>query len=181
MKTHSLIALASVLALSAGLSACGDKAAAPAADKAQGGDAAATASNLSFDPSGMPIFKAGLWESTHVEGDQKGESNRMCVGPELDAETREQLFGEQPGCTKSVDRARGGIKVSAVCARDGMNTKMNITLVGSQTEQLMTMDMTLDTAGDAAAASTHKMVVKSRWVGPCPAGMQPGDLVQDGE
>lgn len=180
MKT-SLIAIASILTLSAGLSACGDKAAAPAADKAEAAEAAATASNLSFDPKGMPIFKAGLWESTHLEGEEKGESTRMCVGPELDAETREQLFGEQPGCTKSVDRARGGLKVSAVCAQGGVNTKMNITMVGSQTEQLMTMDMAIDNTADAEPASTHKMVLKSRWVGACPAGMQPGDLVQDGE
>jgi len=177
MKTRFLITLASVLALSA----CGDKAAAPGVEKAEAGEAAATSSNLSFDPNGMPIFKAGLWESTHLEGDEKGESNRMCVGPELDAETREQLFGEKPGCTKTVDRARGGLKISAVCAQSGVSTKMNVTMVGSQTEQLMTMEMAIDNTADAEPASVHKMVMKSRWVGPCPAGMRPGDLVQDGE
>ncbi|WP_292092797.1 DUF3617 family protein [Brevundimonas sp.] len=177
MKIPSLITLASVLALSA----CGDQTAAPGADKAEAGETASTASNLSFDPAGMPIFKAGLWESTHVEGDEKGESNRMCVGPELDAETREQLFGEQPGCTKSVDRARGGLKVSGVCVQSGVHTKTNITMVGSQTEQIMTLEMAIDNTADAEPASTHKMAIKSRWVGPCPVGMQPGDLVQDGE
>lgn len=181
MKTHSLIAFASVLVLGAGLAACGDKTAQPGDKAAAKGEAAGEASNLAFDAGGMPIFKAGLWESRSVGGDDDGEVTRTCVGPELQAETREQLFGESEGCTKNIDRARGGIRVTGVCEQAGVKINTVLTMVGSQTKRTMTLEMGVDNTADAEPGSVHKMVVESKYVGPCPAGMQPGDEMDSGE
>lgn len=180
MKTP-LIAIASILTLSAGLAACGDKTAAPGAEKAKGAEAAATASNLSFDAQGVPIRKPGLWETVHVAGDHLGEEPiRQCLG-DLDEEDRQQLFGESEHCKTTIDRARGGLRVHAVCSQAGVNTDSTMTLSGSDTEHTMALEVKIDNTADSAPASTIKTVTKSRWVGACPAGMQPGDLVQDGE
>lgn len=182
MKTHSLIAFASVLALGAGLAACGDKTAQPGDDKAAAnGEAAGEASNLSFDASGMPLFKAGLWESRSVGGADDSEVTRTCVGPELDAETREQIFGESEDCTKNIERARGGVRVTGVCDQAGVKINTVVTMVGNQTERTLSLEMGVDNTADSEGASTHKMVVNSKYVGPCPAGMQPGDEMDSGE
>jgi len=183
MKTNSLIAFASVLALGAGLAACGDKTAQPGEEKAAAaGEAGAESSNLSFDASGMPLFKAGLWESRGVGfGGEDDEVNRTCVGPELDAETREQIFGESEGCTKTVDRARGGLRVTGVCEQADVRTDMTLTMVGTQTQRTFNMEMKVDNLRDPDPAVTHKMTVVGKYVGPCPAGMQPGDEMDNGE
>lgn len=182
MKTHSLIALASVLALSAGLAACGDKTAQPGDEKAAAkGEAAGEASNLSFDASGMPLFKAGLWESRSVGDGEDNEVTRTCVSAELDAETRQQLFGESEGCTKKIDRTRGGLRITGVCEQYDVRTDMTITMVGNQTQRTMTLEMKVDNLRDPEPATGHKMTVVGKYVGPCPAGMQPGEEMDSGE
>lgn len=181
MKTQSLIVLASALALSAGLAACGDKTAAPGEQNAAAkGDT--PASNLSFDASGMPLFKAGLWESRTVEGGEEGEGvTRTCVGPELDAETRQQLFDDQPGCTKSIERANGGLRVKAVCEQSVVKTEMTVVMTGNQTQRTVALDVKVDDTSDPEPASVDRMVAEAKYVGACPAGMQPGDEMDSGE
>lgn len=163
MKTRSLISLAMVLALSAGLSAYGQ----PLAQNA------ARASNLTFDAQGVPIFRPGLWEVV----DEDGDGQKVCLGAGLTYELREQLFTRREECTHNIDRSGGALRVSGTCAKDGMQIDADATIIGDQTRHVITLKVGFVRAGQAPIG--HTMVMQSRWLSACPAGMQQGDILQE--
>lgn len=166
MKTHYLITLATVLALSAGLSAHDKSAAQPPAQSPR-------ASNLTFDAQGVPVFRPGLWEVV----DEDGDGQKVCLGAGLTDELREQLFTRREECTHNVDRSGGALRVSGMCARDGMQISADATIVGDQTQHVITLQVGFARPGQAPTG--HTMTMRSRWLSACPAGMQQGDILQE--
>src|SRR5690606_37718592 len=128
MKTLSLISLATVLALTAGFSAHEDSAAQPPAQSPR-------TSNLTFDAQGVPVFRPGLWDVV----DEDGDSQKVCLGAGLTDELREQLFTQREECTRNVDRSGGALRVSGMCAKDGMQISADATIVGDQTQHVITL------------------------------------------
>lgn len=166
MKTRSLITLATVLALSAGLSALAPSAAESPAQSP-------VASNLTFDAHGLPVFKPGLWDVV----DEDGDGQKVCLGAGLTDDLREQLFTQREECTRNVDRSGGALKVSGTCVKDGMQISANATIVGDQTQHVITLRVGFVRAGQAPIG--HTMTMRSRWLSACPAGMQQGDILQE--
>lgn len=158
------------------LASCGDGAASSEAP-ADATPAEAARSALTFGDDGMPRFKPGLWEVTQRDGGDV-ETWRQCVDEGLDPETRAALQqAAQAGCTRTMDRSGGGLAVVSRCERGGVKIDSSITMRGSQTHQTIEFRIRMD-PGNGAATETV-MTGESRWVGDCPAGVQPGERVED--
>lgn len=166
MKIHPLITLATVLALSAGLSAGNETI-------AQTARPALPPSNLTYDAQGLPVFKPGLWDAV----DEDGDSTKICLGAGLTDELREQLFTKREECTQNIDRSGGALRVTGMCTKDGMQISGNATIVGDQTQHVITLEVGFTRAGSAPIS--HAMTMRSRWIAACPAGMQQGDILQE--
>lgn len=158
------------------LAACGDK---PAASSgAEPADAAPTgeASNLSFDASGLPRFKPGLWEVRSTD-DGVPDNYQICMGEEANEQVREAVTRQPEGCNKTISRAGGALAISTACEQAGARTDMKLVIKGSDTRSSMTMRMTVTNPGAGEASATMELKADGRWIGACPAGLEPGDRV----
>jgi Protein of unknown function (DUF3617). len=162
-----------------GLAACGSKS--DAQTEAATGDAtpaATTASEgtLSLGADGVPRFREGLWEVTRIE-DGEREVSKVCTGAEAREDVREMLTREAPGCKMDRSSGPGGIKLRAVCDQGGVKTETDMTMSGSSTN--WNMKLALFVVMPDGARSGNEVTMNARWVGACPAGMKPGDEVED--
>jgi hypothetical protein len=130
-----------------------------------------------------PPTKDGLWE-THSSQIQQGKtvfdgSVKMCQSKELLKST--QSSGEElrkkNECTSRVTQTSTNTYVEEGRCAKGVNagsvTKVVSTYQGntaSHTEMHMT-----------AGKSETVMIVDAKYLGSCPAGMKPGDLIMDGK
>jgi len=163
----SLVALVS-------LAACGkaEKAEAPT-----GADAAAVApSGLVIGGDNLPRFKPGLWEVVQTE-DGKVETTRHCAGAEVDAEVREMLTRETPGCKTERSASPGGLRVKSLCDQaGGLKTDATIVMTGSETAYDMKIGLYLVNADGSRDGGD--IIAKAKWIGACPAGVKPGEDVE---
>lgn len=166
MKSRVLSPIAALLAFSGGWSTGNDTVARPA-------QATAPRSNLSYDAEGVPVFRPGLWDIINDEG----ESTKVCMTAGLADELREQLFTKREGCTQEIDRADGALRISGQCPKDGMTITAAATIVGDQTQYMITLDLGFARPGQAPVS--QKMTMRSRWISACPVGMQQGDVLQE--
>jgi len=170
MRTRSL-ALASVLALT--LFACDRSADSEAVAAVPVGDA----SSLTFDADGLPKFKPGAWAFSQTD-DGESETYQVCLGAEATAEIREAVNSTPEGCTKDISRAGGALVVSGVCERGGIRSNMRFSVRGSDTRVSIAMQMSLQNAG-SSEATPMEMKAEGRWIGPCPAGVEPGERIEE--
>lgn len=171
MRALMLLALPALV-----LAGCGDRPAAAPEAAVDAVPAETARSALTFGDDGLPTFKAGLWEVSQRDGGEV-ETWRQCIDTGLDPETRASLSAAaEAGCTKTVDRVAGGLVVAAQCEQGGVKIDSRITMRGSQTHQVMEFRMKTD-PGQGAPTETV-MTAESRWVGDCPAGVQPGERVE---
>ena len=164
-------ALVSILALT--LAACGEKPAGPA----KAAEAAQEGSSLTFDAAGLPTFKPGLWDVTQRDSDGEVEHTQQCMGAEATQEVRDFVTRETEGCTKQVNRSGGALVVSGVCTQADVRTDMRVALKGSDTRSEMSIRMTVQNLRTKEAPTTMEMTATGRWVGACPAGVEPGEEV----
>jgi hypothetical protein len=167
-----------VLLASASVAACGAK---PAADAGQAVDTAAVApaagSALKLGADNLPRFREGLWEVVQTE-DGQSETSKRCVGAEIDGEMRELLTRETPTCKTQRSASSTGLKVNAVCEQaGGMKTETSLVMTGSDTAYDAKLGIYLIQADGAREGG--ETTLKAKWVGACPAGMKPGDEVEE--
>jgi len=171
------VLFASLAALA--VTACGPKgetAAAPSAGAAAADAAAITpAGGLTLGADNLPRFRAGLWEVVETE-DGETEVTRHCVGEEANAELRELLTSETPGCQTQRQASTAGIKLNAICSQGGLKTETSLVMTGSQTSYDMKLGIYVVTPDGKREGSDTTM--KARWTGACPAGVQPGQDVE---
>lgn len=138
--------------------------------------AAATLGVPPLDASGLPRFRPGLWQVVREDdSDDSGpETVKSCIGEEANAELRAALAGS-PGCQTTRSTGVGGLTVTSVCAQGETKVKSVLTLAGNDTAYNMSIAMQL-TLPDGKT-SGGRVTGKARWVGPCPAGMKPGDEI----
>ncbi|MBU1377501.1 MAG: DUF3617 domain-containing protein [Alphaproteobacteria bacterium] len=146
------------------------------AEAPQGVDVAAVApAGLTLGDDGLPRMRAGLWEVVRTD-DGEVETTRHCTGAEVDAEVREMLTRETPGCKTERAARPSGLKVHAVCEQaGGLKTDATITMTGSETAYDMTVGIYLVKADGSREGSD--VTAKAKWIGACPAGVQPGEAV----
>jgi len=156
------------------LAACGkaEKAEAP-----KGVDAAAAApSGLVLGGDNLPRFKPGLWEVVQTE-DGKVETTRHCTGAEVDAEVREMLTRETPGCKTERSASPSGLRVKALCEQaGGLKTDATVEMTGSETAYDMKIGLYLINADGSRDGGD--ITAKAKWIGACPPGAKPGEDVE---
>lgn len=156
-------------ALSMLVAACGDKgdAAAPGAETPAGEQSADAGASGDFRE-----HRPGLWENVIDDGSSVSTIRECSAGQVGQAAS---LLDEpaKDGCTKTQRAVRGGVNVKMVCPSEVVS-EVELSMTGSATEKQIQTTLTVNGEKVTSKAS-------ARWIGPCPDGMQPGDVVQDGE
>jgi hypothetical protein len=143
----------------------------------KGADAAATApAGLVLGGDGLPRVKPGLWEVVQTE-DGQVETTRHCTGAEVDAEVREMLTRETPGCKTERSANATGLRVKALCEQPGgLKTDATIVMTGSETAYDVSVGLYVLQPGGQREGGESKL--KAKWIGACPAGVKPGEDVE---
>lgn len=143
----------------------------------KGEDAAAAApAGLILGGDNLPRFKAGLWEVVQTE-DGKVETTRHCAGAEVDAEVREMLTRETPGCKTERSASPSGLRVKALCEQPGgLKTEASVVMTGSEAAYDMKMGLYLVNADGGRDGG--EVTAKAKWIGACPPGAKPGEDVE---
>jgi hypothetical protein len=156
------------------LTACGKT---ETAEAPKGVDTAAAApSGLVLGGDNLPRFKPGLWEVVQTE-DGEVETTRHCTGAEVDAEVREMLTRETPGCKTERSAGPRGLRVKALCEQaGGLKTDATVEMTGSETAYDMKIGIYL--VNKDGSRDGGDITAKAKWIGACPAGVKPGEDVE---
>lgn len=158
------------------LAACGKTGTAEAPKGVDTAAAATTAPGLVLGGDGLPRVKPGLWEVVQTE-DGQSETTRHCTGAEVNAEVREMLTREMPGCKTERSASPTGLRVKALCEQaGGMKTDATIVMTGSETAYDMSVGLFLVQPDGAREGS--ESTLKAKWIGACPPGVKPGEDVE---
>jgi len=125
-----------------------------------------------------PKRKAGYWEQTMTMQSPRAMTmkSQFCTDPAVEAKVS-ALGQAGPGqdCdTTKVTRSAGGFTFESTCRIAGRVTRTKGVATGDFNSNYK-LDMTSDSGG-----AQSRMQIASRWVGPCPAGKKPGDMVMPG-
>lgn len=129
-----------------------------------------------------PILKEGLWsihtETTSQPGNRKMVGNRsVCRTQAFDAEIEARLKARQKACKVLQDSRTGSEYTSeteCVMAGSTVHLKSNSKLSGDtamHSEEKVTYTPAL------TGMAESETVTDQKYVGACPAGMQPGDMM----
>ena len=128
----------------------------------------------------LPLMKPGLWETTMArEGaQQKMSGMKMCT----DAATQKEIMDAGMGamksmCTKNDIRREGNRVITNAECKFGESTAKvsSVTTFTGDTSYHTETKSSYDPPAKGMPAGNS--TVDGRWTGPCPAGMQPGDVV----
>lgn len=130
-----------------------------------------------------PPTKEGLWETHHTQTQQgkllSDQSVKMCQSNQLTKlmQSNAEELRKKNECTTNVVRPSANTYVEESRCAKGPNA-------GSVTKVIYTHQG--DTASHTemhinAGKSETLMVMDAKYVGSCPAGMKPGDLIMDGK
>jgi hypothetical protein len=111
-----------------------------------------------------PHRKPGMWEQSVVLPGNKPMTMQMCIDEATEAAY--SAFGKKPGCSQQYHKIPGGYAFKGTC--DGKTATG--TAIGDFDKAIK---VEVDSEG------TH-MTSNLRYLGPCPAGRKPGDMVMPG-
>jgi len=131
----------------------------------------------------MPHRKAGLWEVHMNSQDQRMPQSTMqfCI----DASTDGQMMNmgarrAQENCTKPTPHNSGNVTtMDFQCTMAGHRQNTHIVFT-RQGDDAYTMEMHSEMVPPMRGMGQHTMVETAKWMGPCKAGMQPGDMIMPG-
>ncbi|NEX93682.1 DUF3617 family protein [Caulobacter sp. 17J65-9] len=177
--------LAIVACTGLALAACSDE------PKREAGDAPAQAAPAAsiVAPSAAPgvsgplFLTPGLWETkAALDGETAPGKSRACV--DLVVQKSHDMFQQvapaSAGCGQAERRpVAGGFDYTATCRQMGATS----TVVGQVRgdARRVRIEATVTSQVEGASIPPVRFSVDSRWAGPCPAGMQPGDMVDDAD
>lgn len=129
----------------------------------------------------FPSRKAGLWEMKTAGGPFGGTRQmRQCIDARTDDLLRQQSADKGQNCDKPIVTKRGdSYESDLVCRREGLTTTMHGQFaMKGDTAYSGTMRLRFDPPMNGV--SEMNMMQEGRWLGPCKAGMKPGDVVMEG-
>lgn len=157
----------------------------PSAPEAEAGAAAGTpqaASQAATPPQAPPALpkrRPGLWKQT-VIGSGMTQVSRICLDEA--AEARLAIWGAQTGkdicAEQDVRPTPGGWAFHSRCDMGSGGTVVSEGTATGDFNTRYTVQVQSTTSGAAAPQmnGAHKVSMASEWLGPCPAGMAPGDM-----
>jgi hypothetical protein len=127
----------------------------------------------------FPKRKPGLWEMRTTGGPVGPQTIQQCIDASTDDLLRMQS-NEGQNCSKpAVEREGSRYRVRSSCTGEGMRSTMDgVYTMSRDTEYRGDMKMTFDPP--LAGAAEMNMKMDGKWLGPCKAGMKPGDIVMQG-
>jgi hypothetical protein len=130
---------------------------------------------------GPMLATPGLWKTTTTANGQAAfGAIRTCVDAASQKADALAPDGGEAGCSPPQRRpVAGGFAYDLVCEQQGLKTVVNGEVRGDARHVVMTSTSRM-TGPDGDTLSSATVVVESTFLGPCPAGMKPGDFVQDG-
>lgn len=146
--------------------------------------AQAPAAAAASGPAATPTRKAGLWELTMREGGV-AQTQRLCLDARTDS--RLGLTGQQRGpkpCREqATTRTATGYEVRSVCDVGEMGTVTSRAVLTGDPGSRYKVEIASKTTGAKAPEvnGTHNFTMEAAWIGPCPAGMKPGDMEVAGQ
>ncbi|MGA2953400.1 MAG: DUF3617 family protein [Caulobacteraceae bacterium] len=138
-----------------------------------------------------PPRRAGLWNETFTKDGKRDlgiySSVHLCVGPQTDAHSPIFSFDaatKQAGARKctapSAGRRSDGLYTfSSTCPKAGGGTTRTDGLVSGNFHTAYHMQIASTTEGstDTRSNGRHVVEIDGQWLGPCPAGLGPGDMI----
>jgi len=130
----------------------------------------------------FPPRKAGLWQiEMTMPGRQMPPRNiKTCLDPSTDAQMQQLATNASKGMCNPPQINRNGstVIVDSVCKMGSSQmTTHSVTLFVGDTSYHT--DITTKFEPPMAGRDTGAMAQDAKWVGPCPADMQPGDVVME--
>jgi hypothetical protein len=146
--------------------------------------ASAPAPTSPASPASMPQRKPGLWLQK-VTSEGRTQVSRICLDRAV--EQRFTWWGQHAargacGQAKVSPHVGGGWTFASSCDM-GENGKLSTTGTVSgdlSKDYKLTAESTITGAAAPQMNGAHRMTLEASWQGPCPAGMQPGDMVLPG-
>jgi hypothetical protein len=127
----------------------------------------------------FPRRKAGLWEMKTTGGPVGAQSIQQCIDAATDDLLRSRS-NEGQNCSKpAVERDGSRYRVRSSCDNNGIRSTIDGRYTMSSDKRYTgDMKMTFDPPMSGVAEMNMKM--DGKWLGPCKAGMKPGDIVMQG-
>jgi Protein of unknown function (DUF3617) len=133
----------------------------------------------------MPARKAGQWElkmqfDNHVIPPQ---TIRECIDARTDKLMQSNVGGSpQQSCRhQNVSRSGGALVVDSVCSMGGGTATSRAVITGDFSSAYSMQITSTRHGGPAvpgmAAGGETRMTIEAKWLGPCPAGERPGDMI----
>lgn len=139
---------------------------------------ATSASAVNFPPR-----RAGLWDVTVNMESMKipSRTNKMCIDAATDAKLMNLgMASKEAKCTSMNVSGMGSTRtVDSVCHMNGGEQKNHIVMTYAG-DSAYHMDMQSQFSPPIAGKSQSHITQDAKWVGPCPAGMKPGDMMING-
>ena len=133
----------------------------------------------------LPVRKSGLWEiQSAITGQASGNTMKQCIDAASDAKMMRmgKDMGKQVGanCAKNEFRkANEGFISESDCTIDGTRMVSRTVFFGDF-NSAYTGETTITYEPPVMGTSEQKMTVSAKWIGPCEAGQQPGDIILPG-
>jgi|688.fasta_scaffold1212850_1 hypothetical protein len=132
----------------------------------------------SFAEATLPNHKAGLWESsTEVPGGGETMTSKLCLDANSDELALKQYM-ENPNskCKKpAITQAGSRYEVISECVMQGSTVK-TVTVLEGDFNSAYTATVNSSFNPPIDGAPTEPVTMAMKWVGPCPAGWNPGDV-----
>lgn len=131
----------------------------------------------------FPLRKPGLWEIATSLGDAAPQIARYCIDAETEARMRAVGEGHMAGFCSRRDVQRSGdlVTTDSVCrVGPSLVTSHAVTTLTGDAAYSTVTTFHYDPPTQTGVADT-KTSQEAKWLGPCGADMQPGDMMIQGQ
>ncbi len=126
-----------------------------------------------------PTRKPGFWEQTITMETGRGMVMKSQLCTDATVEKKMSVMGQSmagSSCSKNdIRKTPTGFAFDSVCNIAGQTTTSSGVATGD-----FQNGYRIDTVSKSGSGRESKMHIEGKWVGPCPAGRKPGDMVMPG-
>ncbi|WP_430910866.1 DUF3617 domain-containing protein [Methylobacterium sp. sgz302541] len=140
----------------------------------------AGASGIALGEDSLPPRKSGLWESK-VTSEGGDSTVRQCIDEKTDTLAQSGMAGAATCSKKTLTKTSAGYETESDC-KIGPISASGKGLISGDFESKIRVETTSVLSGLPSQKEpvTRKMVIETRWVGPCEKGQSPGDIILPG-